>query len=137
MHHIINSAVPRLFFAALLSLGVAACSSVAGVPESQTCSTEQRTAMEKLNCEFKAMNFDVETHVKEFTIAGETQQIKRVKLSDPEKTQELLTDLAKKHVDFKVIRILMPGTIVTMEYREDRINFQFDEDGSPKSVNRR
>ena len=47
-----------------------------------------------------------------------------------------LTELAKKYVEFKTIRILMPGTMVTMEYLEDRINFQFDEQGMPKSVTR-
>lgn len=136
MHSPIYLTAPRLFLAGFLILGMIGCSSIAGVRERSTCAAEEKTAMEQLNCEFKTMTFNVETHIKEFTVAGEVHQIKSIKLTEPEKTQALLTALARKHVDFKVIRILMPGTIVTMEYREDRINFQFDEDGLPKSVSR-
>lgn len=136
MHHHFRLLLTTVFFAAPLLLGVAACASAINPPAAQTCIGTERTAMEQLNCEFKDMTFDIETQVKEFTVAGELQQIKRIKLVEPEKALALLTNLAQKHVEFKVIRILMPGTVVTMEYRDDRINFQFDESGLPKNVSR-
>lgn len=133
MHHLMNHLMHHSC-KALLFFVVAACSSVASKPASQMCGGLERTATDRLSYEFKAMTFDVKTDVKEFTIAGEVQQIKRVQLAEPEKALSMLTALAQKHVEFKMIRMLMPGTVVSMEYREDRINFQFDESGLPVSV---
>lgn len=136
MPHLVFSLVPKFFIAACLLMGIPACANVTNEEAVKACIQSGGTAMELMNCEFKAMMFDVKTDIKEFTIAGEVQQIKRVQLAEPEKARAMLTALAQKHVEFKVIRILMPGTVVTMEYRDDRINFQFDESGLPKLASR-
>jgi len=120
----------------LLLVCISACAASTPRTAEQICASTEAGAMGQLECEFKTMVFEVKTEIKEFKILGEVHQIKKIELVDPEGARMKLTELAKKYVEFKTIRILMPGTMVTMEYLEDRINFQFDEQGLPKSVTR-
>lgn len=45
-----------------------------------------------------------------------------------------LAQRARKSSGAKTVRALRPGQVVTMEYREDRLNLEVDESGRVKDV---
>lgn len=102
----------------------------------KSCHSNAKDEMDNLQCEFLAMKFDVQVNVQTIKLGDKTEEIKRYSFSDPADVNTRLTQLAKKYDETLTVRAILPGTIVTMDYREDRINFYFDENGKPEKVRR-